>query len=264
MKLFREFLAEAASDVDLRKEPYASKIKEIFSRELSKRYSFLGKVVRSDFGDSTKAEPSLFLYFDIKGKVKELGSSRNPEPIKKDVEQWIMDSFNSGLLEPLESQLPNNRMIAPRGKPWIIADDVYVVELGKSVDCYKVCIGLKVQAKPRATKPKKVRVTRDKYSGDFRKIEAIVKDVLKQHVDGTEVIAVDCEIEENNVYPTVIFSKLNRERAYEGRRVLKNSLSDLEKALKNYPVEIPDDPRIWDDDEYDFVTMALPYNEDDE
>ena len=72
------------------------------------------------------------------------------------------------------------------------------------------------------------------------------------------------KIEGNNVYPTVFFSKLNRERAYEGRRVLKNSLSDLEKALKNYPVEIPDDPRIWDDDEYDFVTMALPYNEDDE
>lgn len=114
------------------------------------------------------------------------------------------------------------------------------------------------------TTTNKVRVMRDRYSGDFRKIEAIVKDVLKQHVDGTEVTAVDCEIEEGNVYPTVYFSRLNNERAYEGRRVLKNSLSDLEKALKNYPVEIPDDPRIWDDDEYDFVTMALPYNEDDE
>ena len=121
-----------------------------------------------------------------------------------------------------------------------------------------------MQAKPRVTKAKEVRIARNKYSGDFRKIEAIVKDVLKQHVDGTEVTAVDCEIEENNVYPTVYFSTLNRERAYEGRRVLKNSLSDLERALKNYPVEIPDDPRIWDDDEYDFVTMALPYNEDEE
>ena len=264
MKTFKEFLTEAASDVDLRKEPYASKIKEIFSRELSKRYSFLGKVIRSDFGRSTKAEPALSLYFDINGKVKELGSSRNPEPIKKDVEQWIADSLNSGLLEPLESLLPNNRMIAPRGKPWIIADNAYIVEMGKSVDCYLVHIGLKVQAKPRASKPKKVRVIRDRYSGDFRKIEAIVKDVLKQHTDGTEVTAVDCEIEEGNIYPTVYFSTLNRERAYEGRRVLKNSLSDLEKALKNYPVEIPDDPRIWDDDDYDFVTMALPYNEDDE
>ena len=41
----------------------------------------------------------------------------------------------------------------------------------------------------------------------------IVKDVLKQHVDGTEVTAVDCEIEENNVYPTVYFSTLNREKS---------------------------------------------------
>ena len=114
-----------------------------------------------------------------------------------------------------------------------------------------------------ATKPKKVRVTRDKYSGNFRKIEAIVKDVLKKHTDGTEVIVVDCEIGENHIYPTVYFDKLNREREYEGRSVLKNSLSDLERALKDYPIEFPNDPRIWEEDEYDSVIMALPCNEDD-
>ena len=256
---FKEFLTEASgeSSVDIRKEPYASKIEQILRKEIEKKYHFLGKLIKADFNrqySSTKAEPSLFLYYGIKENNKDFGST------SREYKEWMTKLIDSGILESVNEILPGNKMLYLR-HTWIAEDTVWT---GERTPCYEICISFKIKAKPRATKPKKVRVARDRYSGDFRKIEAIVKDVLKRHTDGTEVTVVDCEIEGDNIYPTVIFSRLNNERAYEGRRILKNSLPDLEKALKNYPVEIPDNPRIWDDDEYDFVTMALPYNEDDE
>ena len=77
---FKEFLAEASGEgsVDIRKEPYASKIAQILGKEIEKKYHFLGKLLEADFNlryNSTKAEPKLYLFYDIKGNEKDIDDS---------------------------------------------------------------------------------------------------------------------------------------------------------------------------------------------
>lgn len=202
--------------------------------------------------NSTKAEPKLFLYYDIKGNEKNIDGS-----LEKEFKEWIVRLIDSGILEPVNETLPGNKIIvSSRVKFWN--------SLWKNnSECYCVAILFKIKARPREVKPKEVKIAKNKYSGDLRKIEVIIKDVLKKHAKDSSVIKVDCVKEEDNIYPTVHFRKITYETAHEGKRILMSAIPDLRRELKNYPdIDVLDNPYLYDDEYEGFVTMALPYNED--
>lgn len=256
---FKDFLMEASGggSVDIRKDPYASKIEQILRKEIEKKYHFLGKLLKADFNrqySSTKAEPSLFLYYGIKENNKDFNGSTSRE-----YKEWMSKLIDSGILEPVNEILPGNKMLSLR-LTWIAEDTVYV---GERTPCYIICISFKIKARPREVKPKEVKIAKNKYSGDLRKIEVIIKDVLKKHSKDSNVIKVDCVKEEDNIYPTVHFRKITYETAHEGKRILMSAIPDLRRELKNYPdIDVLDNPYLYDDEYEGFVTMALPYNED--
>ena len=214
-------------------------------------------MLKADFNlqyNSTKAEPSLFLFYDIKENNKDFNGSTSRE-----YKEWMTKLIDSGILEPVNETLPGNKMLSLR-RTWIIEDTVYV---GETVPCYTICIAFKIKARPREVKPKEVKIARNKYSGDLRKIEVIIKDVLKKHAKDSNVIKVDCVKEEDNIYPTLHFRKITYETAHEGKRILMSAIPDLRRELKNYPdIDVLDNPYLYDDEYEGFVTMALPYNED--
>lgn len=252
---FKDFLTEASGggSVDIRKDPYASKIAQIFRKEIEKKYHFLGKFLEADFNvpySSTKAEPTLYMYYVPKGNEENIDGSR-----EKEFKEWIMRLIDSGILEPVNETLPGNKIIvSPRAR---------LFNSPRKEGCYCVCIVFKIKARPREVKPKEVKITRNKYSGDLRKIEVIIKDVLKKHSKDSSVVKVDCTKEDGNIYPTVYFKKITYETAHEGKRILMSAIPDLRKELKNYPdIDVLDNPYIYDDEYESFVTMALPYNED--
>ena len=263
MTTFKDFLMEAnEGSVDIRKDPYASKIEQILRKEIEKKYHFLGKLLEADFNlryNSTKAEPKLYLFYDIKGNKKDIDDS-----LEKEFKEWIMGLIDSGILEPVNETLPGNKIIvSPRVKFW---NSTWRADRASDeIDCYCVSILFKIKAIPREVKPKEIKIARNKYSGDLRKIEVIIKDVLKKHSKDSSAIKVDCVKEEDNIYPTVYFRKITHETAHEGKRILMSAIPDLRRELKNYPdIDVLDDPYLYDDEYEGFVTMALPYNGDDE
>ena len=215
-------------------------------------------MLKADFNrqySSTKAEPSLFLFYDIKENNKDFNESTSRE-----YKEWMTKLIDSGILEPVNETLPGNKMLSLR-HTWIMEDTVYYIR--EHVPCYKICIGFKIKARPREAKPKDVKIAKNKYSGDLRKIEVIIKDVLKKHSKDSSVIKVDCVKEEDNIYPTLHFRKITYETAHEGKRILMSAIPDLRRELKNYPdIDVLDNPYLYDDEYEGFVTMALPYNED--
>ena len=252
---FKDFLTEASGggSVDIRKDPYASKIAQIFRKEIEKKYHFLGKFLEADFNvpySSTKAEPTLYMYYEPKGNEKNIDGS-----LEKEFKEWIVRLIDSGILEPVNETLPGNKIIvSPRAR---------LFNSPRRVGCYCVSILFKIKARPREAKPKEVKIAKNKYSGDLRKIEVIIKDVLKKHSKDSNVIKVDCTKEDGKIYPAVYFRKITYETAHEGKRILMNAIPDLRKELKNYPdIDVLDNPYIYDDEYESFVTMALPYNED--
>lgn len=259
---FKDFLMEASGggSVDIRKDPYASKIEQILRKEIEKKYHFLGKFLEADFNEpynSTKAEPKLFLYYDIKGNEKNIDGS-----LEKEFKEWIMKLIDSGILEPVNETLSGNKIIvSPRAR--LFNSTWRTDRASDTIDCYCVSILFKIKARPREAKPKDVKIAKNKYSGDLRKIEVIIKDVLKKHSKDSSVIKVDCVKEEDNIYPTLHFRKITYETAHEGKRILMSAIPDLRRELKNYPdIDVLDNPYLYDDEYEGFVTMALPYNED--
>ena len=259
---FKDFLMEASSEnsVDIRKDPYASKIEQILRKEIEKKYHFLGKLLEADFNlryNSTKAEPKLFLYYDIKGNKKNIDDS-----LEKEFKEWIVRLIDSGILEPVNETLPGNKIIAPvRVEFW---NSTWRVDRASDkIDCYCVSILFKIKAIPREVKSREVKIARNKYSGDLRKIEVIIKDILKKHSKDSSAIKVDCVKEEDSIYPTVYFRKITYETAHEGKRILMSAIPDLRRELKNYPdIDVLDSPYLYDDEYEGFVTMALPYSGD--
>ena len=81
MTTFKDFLMEASEgSVDIRKDPYANKIEQILRKEIEKKYPFLGKLLEADFNlryNSTKAEPKLYLFYDIKGNEKDIDDNNH-------------------------------------------------------------------------------------------------------------------------------------------------------------------------------------------
>ena len=220
----------------------------------------MGKFLKADFNrqySSTKAEPSLFLFYDIKENNKDFNESTSRE-----YKEWMTKLIDSGILEPVNETLPGNKIIvSPRARlfNWTWRAD----RASDTIDCYCVSILFKIKARPREAKPKDVKIAKNKYSGDLRKIEVIIKDVLKKHAKDSNVIKVDCVKEEDNIYPTLHFRKITYETAHEGKRILMSAIPDLRRELKNYPdIDVLDNPYLYDDEYEGFVTMALPYNED--
>ena len=263
MTTFKEFLMEASEgSVDIRKDPYASKIAQILGKEIEKRYHFLGKLLEADFNvpySSTKAEPTLFLYYDIKGNEKNIDES-----LRKEFKEWISKLIDSGILEPVNETLPGNKIIVSTWSRF--SNSTWRADRASdTINCYCISILFKIKARPREVKPKEVKIARNKYSGDLRRIEVIIKDILKKHSKDSSAIKVDCVKEEDNIYPTVYFRKITHETAHEGKRILMSAIPDLRRELKNYPdIDVLDDPYLYDDEYEGFVTMALPYNGDDE
>ena len=262
MTTFKDFLMEASGEgsVDIRKDPYASKIEQILRREIEKKYHFLGKLLEANFNlryNSTKAEPKLYLFYDIKGNKKNIDDS-----LEKEFKEWIVGLIDSGILEPVNETLPGNKIIVSTWSRF--SNSTWRADRASdTINCYCISILFKIKARPREVKPKEVRIARNKYSGDLRKIEVIIKDVLKKHSKDSSVIRVDCVKEEDNIYPTVYFRKITYETAHEGKRILMSAIPDLKRELKSYPdIDVLDDPYLYDDEYEGFVTMALPYNED--
>ena len=133
----------------------------------------MGKFLKADFNrqySSTKAEPSLFLFYDIKENNKDFNESTSRE-----YKEWMTKLIDSGILEPVNETLPGNKMLSLR-HTWIIEGTVYV---GETVPCYKICIAFKIKARPREAKPKDVKIAKNYLSElELKRLNLLVSEFL--------------------------------------------------------------------------------------